>query len=124
MRSQYLATLYLRIVVAGALLLHNIGLMQSYNEEIARYPSWDGISGGVLFGVFITIECIAASMLAIGWRVRLASALLVLQGIASLMIHFPTTTGDELELKSIFIFIYIYIFIVGGGFYSFDEEEK
>ncbi len=116
-----LAILYLRIAVGGMLLLHNIGNIQRYNILISEYPTWQGITGGVIFGAIMLIESIAAVMLIIGLRVRLAAALLTMQSIFSLLIYHPQPSSSELELGSLYTFIYIYIFIAGGGVYSYDR---
>ncbi len=115
-----LAILYLRIAVGGMLLLHNIGNLQRYNTLIDGYPSWQGITGGVIFGLIMLIESLSALMLIIGWRVRLAAVLLTAQSIFSLLIYHPLPSSFELELRSLYTFIYIYIFIAGGGLYSYD----
>ncbi len=121
MGTQGKSMLYLRIVIGGMLLLRNISKMQSYNELINDYPSMDGIAGGTIFAFFLIVESLSAVMLISGWRVRLASVILIAQSILSLMVYFPYISDVEVELHSIFIFIYVYFFINGGGVYALDR---
>lgn len=121
MRTLDIAQLYLRVTIGGLLILHNIGKMQNYNEVIGSYPNLDGLSGRFLFVALASVECISAIMLIVGWRVRLAATMLIVQTILTLLIYFPSPSFDNLELKAIYTFIYIYVLISGGGSYSLDN---
>ncbi len=121
MKSTDTALLYLRIVVGGMLLLHNIGKMQSYNTIINSYTPLDQISSPTWFILFGVIETLAAVMIIIGWRVRLASIILITGTVFALSVYFPNTSLVTLELNAIYVFIYIYLFIAGGGYYSLDN---
>ncbi|MFI3288549.1 MAG: DoxX family protein [Rikenellaceae bacterium] len=120
MRTLDIAQLYLRVIVGGMLILHNIDKMQNYNVIISNYPDLDGIAGNFWFVLFASAECISAIMLIIGWHVRLASTILIAQTILTLLIYFPSPSTTNLELNAIYTFIYIYILISGGGAYSLD----
>ncbi|MFI3304241.1 MAG: DoxX family membrane protein [Rikenellaceae bacterium] len=120
MRTIDIAQLYLRIVIGGMLLLHNIWKYQNYNDIISTYPQLEGLSGALWFTLFAALECTTALMLIAGWRVRLASVILIVGSILALTIYFPNPSINDLELKGIYIFIYIYMFIAGGGLYSMD----
>ncbi|MFI3328254.1 MAG: DoxX family protein [Rikenellaceae bacterium] len=121
MRTLDLAQLYLRIVIGGMLLLHNVAKMQRYNTIIDSYPTWEGLSSGFWFYLFATIQSFAGVMLIIGWHVRLAAAILTAGTILGLAIFFPTPSLSSLEIDALYTFIYIYIFIAGGGLYSLDS---
>lgn len=121
MRTLDLAQLYLRIVIGGMLLLHNIDKQQHYNEIIDSYPSMDGIGGATWFLLFSVVESVAAVMLIVGWRIRLASTALILGTIIAMTLYFPQPSTVTLELRGIYVFLYIYIFIAGGGLYSLDQ---
>ncbi len=116
-----LAILYLRIVVGGMLLLHNIGNIQNYNTLVGDYTAWSGLTGSAIFSLIMIVESISAVMLIIGWHVRLASVILIAQSIFSLLIYNPAPSSSELELGSLYTFIYLYIFIAGGGLYAIDR---
>ncbi len=120
MRTLDIAQLYLRIVIGGMLLLHNIWKYQNYNDIISTYPHLNGFSTAFWFTLFAAVECVTALMLVVGWRVRLASVILIVGSILALAICFPSPSLSEMELQGIYIFIYIYIFIAGGGLYSLD----
>ncbi len=120
MRTIDIAQLYLRIIVGGMIILHNIGKMQNYNVIISNYPTFDGIAGSFWFVVLASAESIAAIMLIVGWRVRLAATILIAETILALLLYFPTPNSINLELHAIYTFIYIYILISGGGTYSLD----
>lgn len=121
MRTLDIAQLYLRIVVGGMLLLHNIDKQQNYNDIINSYPALDGITGTTWFVAFSVVESIAAIMIIVGWRIRLATTMLIIGTILTLAIYFPQPSSTALELRGIYIFIYIYIFITGGGVYSLES---
>ncbi|MFI3258919.1 MAG: DoxX family protein [Rikenellaceae bacterium] len=124
MRTIDTALLYLRIVVGGMLLLHNIGRMQDYNTIIENYHSVEGIASPVWFLLFGLVESVAAVMLIVGWRVRLASIALVVGTILVLTLYFPNASMSEVEIHGIYTFIYIFLFISGGGLYSMDGARK
>ncbi|MFI3305222.1 MAG: DoxX family protein [Rikenellaceae bacterium] len=120
MRTLDIAQLYLRIVVGGMLILHNIWKYQNYNEIITSYPRLEGLSAALWFTLFAAAECVTALMLVVGWRIRLASVILIVGSILALAVYFPTPSLSDMELQGIYVFIYIYIFIAGGGLYSLD----
>lgn len=121
MKRLDIAQLYLRVIIGGVLILHNINKMQNYNEVISNYPMMDGLSGRFWYVVFASLESITAIMLIIGWRVRLAASILIGGTILAMLIYFPSPSMEDFELKAIYTFIYIYILIAGGGLYSFDS---
>ncbi len=121
MKSLDSALLYLRIVVGGMLLFHNVGKMQNYNEVISTYNNLDNIAAPAWFVIFAFVECITAIMIIIGWQVRFAASLLILGTIIALALYFPHSSIMNLELNGIYVFLYIYIFISGGGLYSLDS---
>ncbi len=121
MRTLDIAQLYLRIIIGGMLILHNINKMQNYNEIISNYPSLDGLSGRFWYVVFATLESVSAIMLIVGWRVRLAASILIGGTILTMLIYFPSPSIEDFELKAIYTFIYIYVLISGGGIYSLDS---
>ncbi len=121
MRTLDIAQLYLRITIGGMLILHNIDNMQNYNEIISQFKDLEGLSSAFWFVALSSLESIAAIMLIIGWRVRFAATILIVQTILSLLVYYQSTTMVNLELKSIYTFLYIYILIAGGGTYSLDR---
>lgn len=124
MRKLDIAQLYLRIIIGGMLILHNIYKMQNYNEVISSYPAIDELSGRFWHVAFATVESVTAIMLIIGWRVRLAASTLIIGTILAMLIYFPSPSAEDFELKAIYTFIYIYVLITGGGLYSLDSVQN
>lgn len=119
-RKKEWANLFLRVSVGGSLLLHNVAKMQDYNFIITSYQSYWGMAGATWFVILSSIEVTCAFMLIMGYRVKLASATLIVGTIMALMIYFKDSSATFLNLQILYVFIYIYFLISGGGLYSFD----
>ncbi len=114
------AILYMRIVVGGALLLHNVAKMQSYNVVIEAYHQLWGVGGATWYVAFAFVEVVCAFLLIMGRWVRSSSVVLILGTLAGMIIYFRTNTSTAVELNSLYILIYLLFVITGGGYYSID----
>ncbi|MFR9502883.1 MAG: DoxX family protein [Rikenellaceae bacterium] len=112
--------LYLRIIVGGALLMHNVAKMQNYNVVIDAYHQLWGMGAATWYVAFSFVEVLCALLLIIGRWVRPTAAMLILGTIASMIIYYGTLSSLTIELNSLYTLIYILFFITGGGYYSFD----
>ncbi len=115
------ALLYLRIVVGGALLLHNVAKMQDYNVIISAYSQMWGVSGATWYVVLSGVEVVGAFMLIIGRWVRGASVMLIGGTMWTMILYFKSSTPLFVELQSLYVMIYILFLITGGGYYSMDR---
>ncbi len=115
------ALLYLRIIVGGALLLHNVAKMQDYNTIISSYSSMWGIEGATWYIALSVIEVVAAFMLLIGFWVRSAAMVLIIGTISVMILYFRHSSPIFVELQSLYVMIYILFIITGGGYYSMDS---
>ncbi len=115
------ALLYLRIVVGGALLLHNVAKMQDYNTIISSYSSAWGLSGATWYVALSAIEVIAAFMLIIGYWVRSAAMMLIVGTVSIMILYFRFSSPLFVELQSLYVMLYILFLITGGGYYSMDR---
>ncbi len=115
------AILYLRILIGGALLLHNVAKMQDYNYIITSYHTLWGIGGATWYVAFSFIEVLCAFCLIMGRWVRLSAVILILGTISGMIVYFGYNSPLLIELNAIYILIYLLFVITGGGFYSLDS---
>lgn len=111
-----LGMLYMRMVLGGSLLLHNIGKMQNYNEIINSYPSLLYINNTASFVIVTVVEVLLAVLLMMGLWVRF-SAMVMAAGMIWVLFSLGFPAG---ELELLYASTYILLVITGGGLYSFD----
>ena len=109
------AVLYLRLFTGGAMLFHNIGKIQNYNEIIGSYPSLLYINPAAVFVIVTVVEVLAAVLIIMGLWVRM-SALVMALGI---LLLFARSGFGEPEF--VWLGIYVFLIVSGGGLYAFDE---
>ncbi len=114
------AVLYLRIVIGGILLLHNVAKMQNYNLIIDSYHQMWGVGGATWYVAFSFVEVVCAFLLIMGRWVRSAAVVLILGTITGMIIYFGVEAARSIEINSIYILIYLLFVITGGGYYSMD----
>ena len=114
------AVLYLRLFTGAAILLHNIGKIQIYNEIINSYTSFWGLSNATTFIIITIGEVVLAVMLIIGFWVRLSSLLLILGLFISWFWHAGECAGEEI----IWLGMLIFFLVSGAGRYSFDAANR
>lgn len=111
------AVLYLRLFTGAAMLFHNIGKMQNYNEIIDSYPSLLYINPAAVFVIVTVAEVLLSVFIIMGLWVRM-SALLMVTGI---LLAFAWGGFGAGELLFVWLGIYVFLVISGGGMYGFDE---
>ncbi|MFI3285667.1 MAG: DoxX family protein [Rikenellaceae bacterium] len=116
------AVLYLRVVVGGALLLHNVAKMQDYNYIIDAYRALWGIAGATWYIAFSFVEVACAFLLIMGRWVRSVAVVLILGTLAGMIIYFNINSSQSIELNALYILIYLLFAITGGGYYSLDAN--
>ncbi len=116
------ALLYLRVVIGGALLLHNVAKMQDYNYIIEAYRSLWGVAGATWYVLFSFVEVTCAFLLIMGRWVRAASVVLILGTLAGMIIYFSVNALQSIELNALYILLYLLFVITGGGYYSLDSN--
>ncbi len=115
------AILYIRILLGGALLLHNVIKMQDYNIVIDAYREMWGVGGATWYIAFSFVEVVCAFLLIIGRWVRSAAVVLILGTLAGMIIYFGGNSALIVELNAIYILLYLLLVISGGGYYSLDS---
>lgn len=111
------AVLYLRLFTGAAMLFHNIGKMQNYNEIIDSYPSLLYIDPAAVFVIVTVAEVLLSVFIIMGLWVRM-SALLMVTGI---LLAFAWGGFGAGALLFVWLGIYVFLVISGGGLYGFDE---
>lgn len=114
------ALLYLRVVIGGVLLLHNVAKMQNYNVVIDSYHQLWGVGGATWYVLFSFVEVLSAFLLIMGRWVRATAVVLILGTVAGMIIYFGSASAATIELNAIYILLYLLFLISGGGFYSMD----
>ncbi len=115
------AILYMRIVIGGVLLLHNVAKMQDYNIVIDSYHKMWGVGGATWYVGFSFVEVFCAFLLIMGRWVRSAAVVLILGTIAGMIIYFGGNSALTIEINALYILIYLLFVISGGGYYSLDS---
>lgn len=110
------AVLYMRMLAGGALLLHNIGKIQNYNEVVGSYPTLPGIGSAAMLVIASLVEVVLAVGVILGVRVRTASLLLALGTVLRMVQYGFAEAAPSLPWLGIFVFLVI----SGGGLYAFD----
>lgn len=110
------AVLYLRMFAGGALLLHNIGKIQNYDEAVSSYPALPGIGSASMLVIASIAEVLLAVCVVMGVRVRPAALLLALGTVLRMAQYGLAEAGPSLPWLGIFVFLVI----SGGGLYAFD----
>lgn len=111
------AVLYLRLFAGAIMLFHNIGKVQSYNEIIDSYLSLPYMGQAASFVCVTVAEVLLAAALIVGFRVRIAAALLT-AGILFRIVRSGFGDGEE---TFVWLGIYLFFVISGGGYFAFDE---
>lgn len=106
----------LRLFTGGAILVHVIGKLQSYNEIVDSYPSILYIESAASFIIITAIEALLAVLLILGVRVRFAAAILTFGIVLQLFWGGWTLMRPNIPWLGIgFLFV-----STGGGIYSME----
>ncbi|MGM0518052.1 MAG: DoxX family protein [Campylobacterota bacterium] len=123
-----LGKLILRVSVAVLMLFHGIAKVQGGIGGIMGMLESNGLPSFIAYGVFLG-EILAPLMLIVGYRVKLASLLIL--GTMAFILAFPyadkiftlTKHGAwAIELHMFYITTSIAIFLFGAGKYSLDKR--
>lgn len=116
------AILFLRIFISAVMLLHIVGKLQDYDNLVLTYPELLGFSRATSLIISILFEGAMAAMIAIGIGTHLASLLMFIISVVSL-IGLGAETGigsDASKLEFLYSGIYLTLTISGGGRYAAD----
>lgn len=104
------------------MLLHIVGKLQDYDNLVLTYPELLGFSRATSLIISILFEGAMAAMIAIGIGTHLASLLMFIISVVSL-IGLGAETGigsDASKLEFLYSGIYLTLTISGGGRYAAD----
>lgn len=106
----------LRLFTGGAILVHVVGKLQSYNEVVDSYPSILYIDSAASFIILTAAEALLATLLILGVRVRFAAAILAFGIILQLF------WGGWILMEPNVPWLGISLLFVstGGGIYSME----
>lgn len=123
-----LGKLILRVMVAVLMLFHGVAKLQHGITGIEGMVAGTGLPTFVAYGVYVG-EILAPIMLLIGYRVKLASILILLTMLFVLAVPYAdkifslTKFGAwAIELHMFYILSSIAIFFFGAGKYSIDKR--
>ncbi len=106
----------LRLFTGGAILVHVVGKLQSYNEVVDSYPSILYIDSAASFIILTAAEALLATLLILGVRVRFAAAILAFGIILQLFWGGWILMGPNVPWLGISL-----LFVsTGGGIYSME----
>lgn len=127
-RNDDVAKLVLRLMVAVLMLFHGVAKLQHGISPVIGMTEAAGLPGFFAYGAFIG-EIVAPLMLLAGFRVRLASVLIIFTMLMALFIAhsgqiFSVTPYGAwaLETLAFYIFSCVAIFMLGAGKYSVDKK--
>ncbi len=107
----------LRLFTACAIFIHVIGKIQDYNEIVESYPSLLYIDSAATFIFLTAIEALLATLLVLGFKVRMAAAVLAFGIVLQLF-----WGGWTLMLRNIpWLGICLFFVSAGGGIYSIER---
>ncbi|GGD33140.1 GntR family transcriptional regulator [Malaciobacter pacificus] len=125
--NEDLGKLVLRFAVAILMLFHGVAKLQSGLDGIISTVESNGLPTFVAYGVYLG-EILAPIMLLIGYRVKLASILII--GTMGFILFFYSDSilalnkygAWAIELQMFYITTSITIFFLGAGKYSLDKR--
>lgn len=114
------AIMFLRIFIGGVMLLHIIGKLQDYDNDIIGFQSILGFDSATSFAFTVIIEGLFAAMIIMGVGTRLAALLMMVVSVVALGEAFiaGNITSPAAKLEFIYMGIYLTLTISGGGKYA------
>jgi putative oxidoreductase len=126
--NEDLAKFILRLTVAALMLFHGVAKVQHGIDWMMGALVANGVPGFVAYGVYLG-EILAPIMLIVGYRVKLASLLVIITMVVAIWLAHPndifaiTKHGAwAIELLMFYILSSIAIFFLGAGKYSLDKR--
>ena len=116
------AVLFLRLFIGGAVLLHIIGKLQTYDNVVLTYRHILGFDGATSFAIVTILEGLFAAMIMIGVATRFAASMMIIvsaMAIAEALLPGGLPT-DHAKLYFVYMGIYMTLVISGGGRFSFQ----
>ncbi len=106
----------LRLFTGCALFVHVIGKLQVYNEIVESYPSILYIDSAASFIIITAIEALLATLLILGFKVRMAAAVLAFGIVLQLF-----WGSWALMMRNVaWLGISVFFVVAGGGIYSIE----
>ena len=110
----------LRLFTGCALFIHIVGKLQLYNEIVELYPSILYIDSAASFIIITAIEALLATLLILGFKVRIAAAVLAFGIVLQLF-----WGGWALMMRNVaWLGISVFFVVSGGGIYSIEYFAK
>ena len=121
-RSCAWALLFLRLFIGGVVLLHIIGVLQNYDNEVLSYRHLLELNAATSLAIVIIVEGLMAAMIILGVGTRFAAAVML---VISLLSIIELAMGGELasdmtKVEVLYVGIYITLLIAGGGSFAFN----
>ncbi|MFT3739370.1 MAG: DoxX family protein [Breznakibacter sp.] len=124
MKNTNLGLLILRLTIGVLMLLHGLAKLGHGVDGIAGMLEAKGIPGFIAYGVFIG-EIIAPLALIVGYKTRLAAAVLLVNMLVITFMAHPNDIfalsehgGWKLELVGFYLFGSLALLFTGGGKYA------
>ncbi|MDY6942552.1 MAG: DoxX family protein [Pseudomonadota bacterium] len=128
MGTDDLAKLVLRLTLGGLMLFHGVNKLIYGIGGVQYLVAQAGLPEMVAYGVYVG-EIIAPVMLIVGWQVRVAALLIVINMFFALVLAhlgdlFALTShgGWRLELQAFYLFTALAVLLLGAGRYAVQED--
>ena len=108
----------LRLWAGAALLFHNVGKIQQYNEIIGSYPTVLSLPQPVVFTLVALAEVVLATLLLIDIRVRWAAGTLAAGTFARILLGGPDSSASD----GMWFGIFLLIAIAGAGPFAWNPS--
>ena len=104
------------------MLLHIIGVLQNYDNEVLSYRHLLELNAATSLAIVIIVEGLMAAMIILGVGTRFAAAVML---VISLLSIIELAVGGELasdmtKVEVLYVGIYITLLIAGGGGFAFN----
>ncbi|CUV65713.1 putative DoxX family protein [Sulfurovum sp. enrichment culture clone C5] len=120
--------LLLRIMLGGLMLFHGIGKLSHGIDFVKGTLTANGLPEMMAYGVYVG-EIIAPLMLLIGFKSRIAGAIIAFNMIMALflvhsneLLRISDTGGLTIELQLFYLFSSIAIILLGSGKYAVKRD--
>lgn len=120
------AILFLRLFIGGVMLIHVVGKMQTYDNQLLTYPSILGMDAATSLSISIATEALLAAMLLLGTGTRLAAGAMIVVTIITLAqaVIDCGASSDEVKMQVLYCGIYLTLLLSGGGRYAYEGEDE
>ena len=121
-RAYAWALLFLRLFIGGVVLLHILGVLQNYDNELLTCRTLLGLSAATSLAITIIVEGLLAAMIILGFGTRLAATLMMVISLLDFVeLVFDGQIGSDMaKVEFLYMGIYITLMISGGGAFAFN----